>query len=598
LAAKITKNLDSPARFAYQDAMIRRCLPWLAVTFVLGVTLALMWEPMHDDTATTDETVFLGAGYSYWQGHRYYLNVEHPPLMQLWSALPLELIHVNPPSLAGGYFDEKLFPHTVDWDYDLQPLTTNAPRLEGYYHYPAIEAGMFGRQLVYGAHNDADRLLFWGRFMQALVMLATGLLVFLWARSLSNVAGGLLALTAWCFNPLALAYGHLIITDPGITLMLPLAVWMFSRFLESPGARTAVLAGLAFGGALLTKYTAIISIPIFGLLAVVAWWQHRHSISEKSPRRMFGNLCLFAAVAWGAVLLFYLPHWSLPPALSIEDAHRLQVPAWFLDLRWLLVPRDYFKGITIMLKHVLSGHLAYLHGQWSESGWWYYYPFAILVKTPVALLLLFLAAVVMAIRRIGKWSFAEATPWIAVAVYLACALTNRADIGIRHILPIYPLLAVVIGTEFARLKPGHQLIGWLLAAWLMETALLAHSDYIAYFNELVGGSANGQNYLLDSNFDWGQNGKLLKQWMQQNHLTHIYLDYFGTGAAIEYLQIPNDRVKPAAARELASGILVVSATHLMAPDYDWLRTTHAPVARIGYTLFAYSLAASTNHPPP
>ncbi len=67
------------------------------------------------------------------------------------------------------------------------------------------------------------------------------------------------------------------------------------------------------------------------------------------------------------VLLFYIPHWSPPPALSIEDAHRLQVPSWFVNFRWLLIPRDYFKGITIMLKHVLSGHLAYLHGQWSEK---------------------------------------------------------------------------------------------------------------------------------------------------------------------------------------------------------------------------------------
>lgn len=577
--------------------MIRRCLSWLAVAFVLAVTLALMWGPMRDDTATTDEAVFLGAGYSYWQGYRYYLNVEHPPLMQLWSALPLQLMPVNPPAQAEGYFDERLFPHSVvNWDYDLQPPTAVAPAREGFYHYPAIEAGMFGRQLIYGAHNDADKLLFWGRFMQALVTLATGLLVFFWARSLSNATGGLLALTAWCFNPLALAYGHLIITDPGITLMLPLAVWMFSRFLESAKPRTALLAGLAFGGALLTKYTAIIAIPIFGLLAVVAWWRQRNATPEKSPRSVFGHCCLFAIVAWGLVLLFYLPHWSPPPPLADATAQRLQVPSWFVDLRWLLIPRDFFKGFTIMLKHVLSGHLAYLHGEWSETGWWYYYPVAILVKTPVALLLLYLSTVVMAVRRVRTWSFAEATPWIAVAVYLACAVTNKADIGIRHILPIYPLLAVAVGCEFARLKMRHRLIGWVLATWLVVTAFLAHSDYIAYFNELVGGSANGQGYLMDSNFDWGQSGKLLKKWTEQNHLTHIYLDYFGTGAAIEYLQIPNTRVKSEAAREISDGYLVVSATHLMAPDYDWLRTTHAPVARIGYTLFAYSLSASSNNP--
>src|ERR1039458_6987442 len=72
LPAKITKNLDSPPRFAYQDAMIRRRLTWLTVALVLGINLALMWTPMRDDTATMDETVFLGAGYSYWQGPGYY----------------------------------------------------------------------------------------------------------------------------------------------------------------------------------------------------------------------------------------------------------------------------------------------------------------------------------------------------------------------------------------------------------------------------------------------------------------------------------------------------------------------------------------------
>ena len=77
--------------------MIRRCLPWAAVTLVLGVALALMWEPMREDTATVNEPNFLGAGYTYWQGQRYFLNVDHPPLMQLWSAIPLLFLDVKMP---------------------------------------------------------------------------------------------------------------------------------------------------------------------------------------------------------------------------------------------------------------------------------------------------------------------------------------------------------------------------------------------------------------------------------------------------------------------------------------------------------------------
>jgi hypothetical protein len=570
--------------------MIHRRLPWIAVALVLAITLGLMWAPMRDDTATMDETVFLGAGYSYWQGHRYYLNTEHPPLMQLWSALPLLYLNVKSPADEVVYFHGTFFPDlAVTWAYTPDPGEKLAPALQPFYHYPANEAQLFGRDLVYGGQNNPDDLLFWGRFMQALVTLATGVLVFLWAKSLSNLGGGLLALMAWSFNPLALAYGHLIITDPGITLMLPLAVWMFSRFLESPRPQTTLPAGLAFGGALLTKYTAIILIPIFGLLAAVAWWRLWRSAGEKPARRIFANLCLFAVVVWGTVLLLYFPHWSPPPSIPVTDAHHLQIPAWFTGLRPLLVPRDFFKGFTIMLMHVFGGHDSYLLGHWSRTGWWYYYPVAILVKTPVALLLLLASAVGMALRRIRQWNFAEATPLIAAAVYLACAITSKADIGIRHILPIYPLLAVVAGIEYRRARLLTRFAGWILAAWLAVAAFAARDDYLAYFNELAGGPAHGQDYLLDSNFDWGQGGKRLKAWMEKNHVAHVYLDYFGTGVAIEYLQIPNHRVKAAEVRTLSDGYLVVSATHLMSPPYDWLRASHTPVARIGASLFVYSL---------
>ena len=598
MAAKITKNLDSPARFAYQDTMIRRCLQWLALALVLGVTLALMWGPMRNETTTGDETVFLGAGYSYWLGHRYYLNIEHPPLMQLWSAFPLLFLDVKQPKDAERLFDGTFYwPVPIGWDNRERWGETFDPARQPFYHYAVVEGTTYGHTLVYGGENDADKLLFWGRFMQALVTLATGLLVFLWARSLSNVAGGLLALAAWCFNPLALAYGHLIITDPGIALMLPLAVWMFSRFLESPRPRTTLVVGLAFGAALLTKYTAIILIPIFGALAAVAWWRQRRSPGETSARNLLGSLFLIVAVAWGMVLLMYFPHWSPPPPISNADAQVLRIPTWFTRLRWLWIPRDYFKGLTIMLLHVSNGSRGYLLGQWSDKGWSYFYPVAMLIKTPVSLLLLLTLAIVVALRRIRRASLAEAAPLIAAAVYLACAMTNKADIGVRHVLPIYPLLAVVAGIEFARAKPRDQLVGWVLCAWLVVTAFLAHTDYIAYFNELVGGPANGGAYLIGPDFDWGQDGKQLKTWVKNNHISNPYLEFSGPHLTIEYLRIPHRQVQAAQVRELHDGLFVISASSLMSTNYDWLRASSAPVRRIGYTFFVYSLAAASNQPP-
>ena len=568
--------------------MIRRCLPWATVTLVLGIALAWMWEPMHEDTATVDEPNFLGAGYTYWQGQRYFLNVDYPPLMQLGSAIPLWFLNVKMPTETQEFFDDVFASYEERWDHRWVERTSGPAPTEEFYRYPLLETGSFGNRLLYGRQNDADALLFWGRFMQALVMLATGLLVFLWARSLSNLNGGLLALVAWCFNPLALTFGHLIITDPGIALMLPLAVWMFARFLESPGLRTASMAGLAFGGALLTKFTAVILVPIFGVLLAVAWWRLRR-IREEPVRKLFGNLFLLAAVAWTAVLLLYGPHWLPAPPLSLEDAHRLRVPEWFIRFRWLLIPREFFKGLTLVLLHVERGQQAYFFGQWSEKGWWYYYPVAMLIKTPLALLLLLASAIAMALRRVRQCRFGEAAPLIAAAVYFGCAMTNKATIGIRHILPLYSLLAVVIGSELGQTRRRNQVVSWILAAWLVVTAFLAHSDGGAYFNELVGGSAHGQDYLVDT--DWGQNGKRLKAWMAQNHITHIYLDCVGTRAEIQHLDIPCEIVTAVEARNLRDGYLVVAVSHLVQSDYSWLRATREPVARIGNTLSVYIMSA-------
>jgi hypothetical protein len=151
---------------------------------------------------------------------------------------------------------------------------------------------------------------------------------------------------------------------------------------------------------------------------------------------------------------------------------------------------------------------------------------------------------------------------------------------------------VAIGIQFGRMKLSRLLIGWICLAWLVIVAFLAHDDYLAYYNEITGGPSQGQSYLVDSNFDWGQNLKRLKQWMQKNHIEHIYLDCVRTPAQIQYLEIPCDLVTARQASKLREGLLVVSASHLVSPGYSWLRATRTPATRIDNTLFVYAMSES------
>jgi 4-amino-4-deoxy-L-arabinose transferase-like glycosyltransferase len=567
--------------------MMSRRIAYGLAALLLAVMAALMLAAMREETATVDEPVILGAGYTYWLGCGFKFNLEHPPLAQLWSALPLRIsgatLSPKASQLLGDHLD---FPNAARWDFRALPLSEAFPKGRDFYYCPVLEAELFGQSLVYGSGNDAEHLLFWGRLMQVVITLMTGLVIFAWARSLSDERGGLLALVTWVFNPIALAYGHLILTDPAIALFFPLAIWMYSRFLETPTGRTMSMAGLALGGALLAKFTAILLFPVLAALTLIF---RRQLTRHLRLTRLFGYLLGFATIAWVMILTTYIPEFSPPPAISPQRAELLNVPAWFCALRPVLIPSPFFKGLAIFLAHASSGHEAYLCGHWSMTGWWYYYPAALWFKLPIPLLLAAALALSAAVRRLPRRPLLQAVPLIGALLYLILTMANKVDIGVRHLLPMFPMLSVVIGVEAAQAGRPGKIVSSLLIVWLAILVALAHPFYIQYFNEFAGGSKNGYKCLLDSNLDWGQDVKRLKRFLDNRHITHIYINYFHSLAAVEYYQIPHTFVDADGAQGIHEGYLIVSATRLMRPEWAWLRQQHQPVACIAYTLFVYRL---------
>lgn len=552
---------------------------WLLVALILGGMGWLMWRPIAEDSATIDEPEFIASGYSYWQGQGYRFNVEHPPLGQLWNTVPTLWMNVKVSPAAEHYWEHPSpVPYLTTWKLVHHPRVEFVGDIPRFYHYPNLEAAVFAVELLFRSGNDANQILFWCRCMQALLALATGLVIFLWARALSNDAGGILALLAWAMNPLALAYGHIVATDGAIALTSLLAVWTWVRFLQKPALWPAVVAGLCLGLALLTKYTALIWVPILILLAVIHAWQ------RKSWRDIARYGALAFVVSYLTILAVYLPYLTPPPPIDPALAIQIGVPGWFQTLRPILIPGDYFRGVAIMLGHAANGHDSYLLGQWSLKGWWYYYPLAILWKTPVALLLLIAVALVCLIRHRPGW-----IPLLAGGLFLAFAMTNKANIGIRHILPLFPMLAVFVGAQLGLARRSLQLAGWVLCGWLVIVALQARPRYLAYFNEIVGGSRNGRHYLLDSNLDWGQDAKRLRAYMTAKGLTTMTGDYFGVKGSIGYYQIPFIGLPPSELSKVRGSLVAVSVHRLMKPEYAWLRDQYQLVDIVGDSIYIYWL---------
>jgi len=553
---------------------------------LLMIMGGLMIASMQQESATVDETSLLASGYTYWTGHRFYFVPEHPPLSQMLPAIPLLAMDIKLSSNAQALLTGRVgYPWTRPWFGAIRAWQELFPQgRDNWYYWALPEGQLFGQMFVYDGTNNGETMIFRGRCVQVLLTLGIGLLVFLWVRRATGKGwAALVALVLWVFNPNALAHGHLIGSDISVAFAMAGALFTFALLLEKPTIRLAIYCGIATGVALVMKHTAVTLAPMYLLLAGLSWKKLK---AQPVPLWKLAGLVVLAA--WGVLMVVYFPRWSPAPPLPESQANAIGVPGWFQSCRALLIPADYFKGFALTLGHSKGGHENYLCGEWSHAGWWYYYPVTLFLKSPVAFVIMLVLGAVTFLRNRKSAGPLEVTAWAAATLFLGIAMTSNVNIGIRHLLPILPLLCVGIGCAIPRMTaPLATKAIPVLLAWQIIIVALAYPLYLQFFSEALGGARNGYQYLVDSNYDWGQDAKRLKTFLIERGIQHIYLDYFGTQYSIEYLKIPNTRVTAERAHQIKEGWLVVSASQLMRPEWSWLRKSHQPINRVGFTLFVY-----------
>ena len=572
-------SLQSLNRFAKSWRMRQQAPGWIAVALLITM-FGFMRGPAWQDSATVDETTFLSAGYADWNGYRYLMVPEHPPLAQMLPAVPLLFMDLKISPNAQALLDGRAgYPWTRPWMGPIRAWQELFPQgRDNWYFWALPESQLFGQLFVYDGTNNGQAMLFRGRLIQILLALSVGAVIFIGVRAATgNGWAALVGMACWTFNPNALAHGHLVTTDIGVTLGITVAVLLFAQFLTKPSKGTAV--------ALLMKLTAVLLAPIYLGLAVLHWR------SIRSAGRNFWKLAgVLVGAAWVVLMLVYFPRWMPPPALPAAQAQALGVPGWFNILRPLLIPADLFKSLGLTLGHSREGHDAYFLGEWSQKGWLGYYPATFFLKSSLAFVLATVVGLGLFARQWKATSLQERAAWLGAGLFFLFAMTSHVNIGIRHILPVLPLVCVGIGCAAARLRARLAVIAaGILIAWQAVVAGTAYPCYLQFFSEAVGGAPNGYRYLADSNLDWGQDANRLKEFLDARGITHIYLNYFGTQYSIENLKIPNDRVSAEQARHIKQGVLVVSASEWLRPDWAWLRETHQPLARVANTLLVYQL---------
>ncbi|MFH1277118.1 MAG: glycosyltransferase family 39 protein [Candidatus Eisenbacteria bacterium] len=444
---------------------------------------------------------------------------------------------------------------------------------------PALEVGemkhhfRLGYEFETQNREEYQSLFESSRGMILLLSLFLGLLVRRWATRLYGAKSGLTALFFFAFSPNLLAHGHLVTLDAAGALGFLLATYSFWRLLERPSFPRASLAGAAFGLANLMKLSGVV---LAGSIATLVLFEATRGLRARGERGVsaarWALLLLIAAVIALVVLnagygfdgtFRSLGEYRFYPDGLLKRAQNA-LPALPVPL-----PRPFVRGLDIAMNAGKADKPSYfLAGELSKEGWWQYHLVAFAVKTPlpVLLLALFATAAWAAGRSRGARDFCLFVP--VLLLFLANSAFNSLDIGVRHLLPVYPLLWIGIAPHVADRLRGPVRAGTLLAAaaflWTAVACLSVAPRYLQFFNLPSGGPSRGYRLLIDSNYDWGQDLIRLREQMDENGIDGIALAYFGRVDPATY----GIRYEPLDA-ETSHGVAAVSATFLMGRPYVW-----------------------------
>lgn len=517
---------------------------------------------------TWDEPEHLAAGLELLDRGKYEYDTEHPPIGRLLIALG--------PYLAGSHS----------------------------FGTPPPDGTQEGIDILYDA-GHYDRTLMLAR-LGALPFLTVLLLaMWLWGRRIAaSDAEALLGVLLLASVPPILGHAALAALDVPGTATTLLALYLLQKWLESGSRRDAVVCGLAAGVAVGTKLSAVPFMAL-GVLALLL----ARRIGAAPPavatwRRRAAGLALTVLSAFVPIVLAYgrrsidlteLPSrfdWVMGYLFQGGSTAHSQAYALIGHLRLPEAFWDFAEGIVALKAHNDTGHLSYLLGQMKPGGWWYFYLVALAVKTPLPLLLAGPAGMCL-LARDGRrehntWKLAPGVLFVILLTF--ASLFSRINIGIRHVLILYPFMALgaayLLGRAWRRSPAvaGKAVVAGLVL-WQVSTLATAYPDYFPYFNATV---RHPEHVLVDSDLDWGQDLRRLERRLAELRILRVSLAYQGTADLSREALPPFVRLPP---RQRATGWVAISALareHEPA-GYAWL-DPYRPVERIGTSIDLYFIA--------
>jgi hypothetical protein len=467
--------------------------------------------------------------------------------------------------------------------------------------------------------EEGNAILLNGRYLRNLSLARLGVLPFFllatffvwyWGSTYYGNMQALVATLLFTTSPVVLGHAGVATTDMAITAMFAGALVSYVYLLERPTYFRSAIFGVAAGLAALSKFSALVFLPACAL-ALLTW---RWFLSRGDKERMKPGQFRWAKCLVVAVLAMFLVTWAgyrfsvssvttvaarPHPTLDHLFGATGSLHNWAYSVAessWVPAPA-FFRGVAEVRQKDVSGAKGYLLGDTRQTGWWYFFLVALAVKTTLPLLVLVGVGSFYLVRSAWRErNWIVGAPVIAALAVLLVCMPSQINIGVRHILPIYPLFAVIGGLgacwlwNVAGPKYAGPAVVLILLSWHLVLSIRAHPDYLAYFNELAG--RHPETILVDSDLDWGQDLLRLSAALQQKHVEELSIAYAGSaGLDLNHFGLPPFRMlnpdQPTTGW-IAISLLRLKAGGLGVPSdgFSWL-DSYKPVDLVGHSIRLY-----------
>lgn len=434
--------------------------------------------------------------------------------------------------------------------------------------------------------------------MTVLFSMMVACFVYLWSFKLYGKSAAFFSLLFYAFCPNIIAYSRLITVDLFACGMIYISFFFFWRALNHQTLKHWLQSATAVGVSLLAKYTCLFLFPIFFFISLVSKAPLVFQTGEEK-RKLFGSFIkkgatlstlylIIAIFILNVGFLFNKPFSPLGTYSfgNTRNVKRLERYIPFLKSVPLPTPHPYLEGLYLV-KEMERKHTGYdppyLLGKVNaKGGFKSYFFYVFLYKVPLAMQIILFLALLHYVLNFEKFYFFRNEVFIFVPIIFYMVYLNfllKAQLGIRYLLPVLPLIHTFSGSLFVNWKewrPAYKLTLLGLIAFYVISVLSYSPHFLAYFNELVGDRKKAYKILAESNLDWGQSKWYLEEYMKRNP---------------DAIYAPDRPM---------SGKIVISANQLsgaaggVSPEaYRWLRENFEPVGHIAYCYLIYRVDAET-----